>query len=622
MRRFYAVFGILSACLLSSIQITSAQTLYYWTGNAGGGLWSTAGNWNTGTQGGPAAIVSPGNLATDSATINLGSSSGSPVTLNNNVTTTIGSLLLANAASSTAYLTVSGAGTLLYANIGAAGYNVAGNTGATAGLSLESGGSLTLNGTGQVVLASAANTTANLTVGSGSTFTTTTTSAFRVGNNTGANATVTVDAGGTVSIAAQMNVGNAAGSTGSVILNGGALTATTTLIGAAGTGSLSISAGSSMTAGQTSIGSTATGTLSMSGGSMGISLLTVGTGTNGNGTATITGGTVTSTGGATVAASGATAGSLRVKGTGQVLLNSGNTSSVILTIGQNAASGSAGTLLLEGGTVAPAAGATNGFGVSLYTPGTLTSTTTTSTIQGYGTLSLGGTGSKSFLNGGKVIASGANLVSGVGSATDQTLALNGSTFTVGAIPANRAAGSGWYAVDHGQLAMNMSGTASGTTLNWGAPSGAFSSSSLVNSAQLTLSASTAPSAITISLLATDRTDMASVLSRGGLPAGTLIGLWNIANGSANTWTGLTLRYDDVLAASQTPSLYYTPTASGTWSLVTTTVDLGNFLVSDNVASLNTGYYALSVVPEPGVVSLILAGGIGLVLARRIRRRAD
>ncbi len=619
-RRFTAVLGIFSACLLTLVTTVRAQTLYYWTGNAGGGNWTTAGNWNTATQGGAVASNPPGTVATDTATINQGTTAGSPLTLSNGATTTIGLLTLSSLASSTSYLTISGSSTLLYSNTGVAGYNIGQGSGSTSAISLASGGSLTLNGTtGQVVLASAANSTVSLTVGSGSTFTTTTTGIVRLANNTNANATLTVNSGGTASIAAQLNVGNGASSAGSLILNGGSLTSNATNIGVGGTGSLTISAGSSMTAGQTTIGSTSTGNLAMSGGTVGVSLLTVGTGTNGNGTATITGGTVTSTAGATVAGSGATAGALRVKGSGQVLLNSGNTGSIILTVGQNATSGSAGTLLLEGGTIAAAAGATNGFGVSLYTPGTLTSTTTTSSIQGYGTLSVGGTGAKIFTNGGKVIASGANLVSGVGSASDQTLALNGSTFTVAAT-ANRAAGSGWYAVNHGQLAMNMSGTTSGTTLNWGAPTGSFSGSSLINSAQLTLNASTAPSAVTISLFATDRTDMASVLARTGLPGGTIIGLWNIANGSANTWTGLTLRYDDVLAASQTPSLYYTPTASGSWSLINTTVDLGNFLVSDSVASLNNGYYALSVVPEPVTVSLFFAGGMGLLIFSRIRRR--
>jgi len=585
------------ACLIlvAATGPVAAQTNYYWSGNSGDSDWTTAGNWNTGTQSGPVATESP--TGSGSVTINVGSTSASPVTLDNGVTTTIGTLFLGNSGTGTAYLTIDGANTLLYSNLGSAGYSWGQGTNSRIEVSLTNGGSLTLNGTGQVVLGSSAGSSASLTVGNGSTLTTTTTSAFRLANNTTATASITINSGGTVNIAQQqLLVANATSSHASIAINGGALTAGATQIG---------------------VGATSEGSVTMGGGSLNVASLAVGTGAGAVGTFAMTSGVTTSTAGLTIASAGAATGLMTVKGAGsEVRLNAGNSSNQTLQIGQNAASGSAGTLLLEGGSVTPATGATNGFNVQLFTPATNSSTVSSSTIQGYGTVSLGGTGSKTFTNGGKVIASGANLVSGSGPAADHTLDLSGGTFNV-AVTANAASGSGWYAVNKGKLVMNVSGTAAAKTLYWGAPTGAFSATSLVNSAMVTFNANTAQADVSISLLSADRSDIANLFSQPGLPvsASGVIGLWQITENSANTWEGLTIRYDNALAAGATPSLYYISGSSGTWTLVNSTVDATNYLISDNMASLDSGYYAVTV-PEPGVATLVLCAGGAFFLFRR------
>lgn len=584
-----------SLMLFAAIGQTVAQTNYFWSGNSGDSDWTTAGNWNTGSQTGPAATDSP--TGSGSVTINLGSTSAAPVTLDNGATTTIGTLFLGNAGSGTAYLTIDGANTLLYSNLGSAGYSWGQGTNSRVEVSLVNGGSLTLNGTGQVVLGSSAGSSASLTVGNGSTLTTTTTSAFRMANNSTATASLTVNSGGTVNIALQqLLIANATSSHASIALNGGSLTAGVTQIGA---------------------GATSEGSVTMTGGALNVASLAVGTGVGSVGTFAMTGGTMTSTGGLTIANAGAATGLMTVKGASStVRLNAGNTSNQTLQVGQNAASGSAGTLLIEGGSVTPAAGATNGFNVQLYTPATNSSTVSSSSIQGYGTLSLGGTGTKTFTNGGKVIASGANLVSGSGPLADRTLDLSGGTFNV-AVAANAASGAGWYAVNQGKLVMNVSGTAAAKTLYWGAPTGAFSVTSLVNSAMVTFNANTVQTDISISLLSADRSDIANLFSQPGLPvsASGVIGLWQVTENSANTWEGLTIRYDNALASGATPSLYYISGSSGTWTLIGSTVDAVNYLISDNVASLDSGYYAVTV-PEPSVANLILCAGGALLLFRR------
>lgn len=440
----------------------------------------------------------------------------------------------------------------------------------------------------------------------------------------GAGAVATMNSGslvGTSGGTARLTVGGGSMSIGGGVVN---LTGATSTIGG---GALLTQSGGAVTLAGFNVGNAASGTFRMTGGSLTATSISVSSGAGSNGTWIATGGTATTAAGFAVA-NGSTAlgGQASLAGPATLLMNSSNGASNTLTIGTNSGTGAAGTLLLQGGSIASAAGATNGYSVALYTSGSLTSATTTTTLQGYGSVTLGSTGTKTFTNGGKVIASGANLVTGTGSPADHTLDLTGSTFTV-ATTANRSAGAGWYAVNHGQLSMNVSGTASATTLNWGAPSGSFTVNSLVNSAQLTFATAAAPSAVTISLLASDRSDIAALWSQAGLPGGAgssnAIGIWSINNSSGATWNGLTLRYDDsAVTPLQTLALYYIPDASGTWSVVSATIDNSvNFTVTHTGSTLNSGYYALIAVPEPNTMWL-LAIGAGLVVGvRRLRARS-
>lgn len=731
---FSLLFGVFCVVVLVLSSNARAQGNYFWTGTGGGSNWNTPANWNVTTQTGSTSTVSPGNTATDTATINQGSGSASPVTLDNLATTTITALNLGSLASSTAYLSITGTGTVLN-TVPGGGYNIGNGVGSTVGINIANGGVLAINpNAGQIVFGSGSNSIVSVTIGSGTLRNDGTgASITRLGSGVGAVGTMTVNTGGVIILPGQFIVGNAAGSSGVLNVSGGLVsTGTSITFGNAGANALlSLTSGTISSAGNSSfnanstanitgglytltsgfalsttgtfnidggtvsvgtgftanngavvtissgslvgtsggtarltagggsvlieggvvnvtgavssissgglvnqtaglvtfagftVGNGSSGTYTMSGGELSTTALNVGSGVGGNGMAIVTGGTLTSAAGAAIG-NGATVvdGSFGVTSAGAIRLNSGNGTGNVLQLGTNMAAGSAGTLLLQGGSVTPATGATNGFGVSLFTPATLTSSATASTIQGFGTLTLGSSGTKAFTNGGKVIASGANLVNNTGaSPSDQTLDLTGSSFTV-ATTANRAAGSGWYAVNHGKLSMNVSGTTgSATTLNWGAPvSGSIDVNSLVNSARLTFNASTAASAITISLLASDRSDVAALFSQAGLPGGDVIGLWEIQNGSANIWTGLTIRYDDVFAGGNTPGLYFIPNSSGTWSAISATVDGTNFVISDNVSSLSSGYYALLVVPEPGVASLLLVGGAALLFGRRLRAR--
>lgn len=605
-------------------------------------------------------------------TVNLGNGSTSAGTLRGGTTTTT----LGSKPGALATLNVNNGGVAIFSSPASA--FTLGNTG-TGVINVAAGGQLNI--TAAVTAGSGAGGEGDISVTGGNI---TTGSAVTLGNGGGIS-TLTISSG-TVSVGTILSVGVGSSisisggrlttganisSNGSLTQSGGVISLGTgfsqtagsttitsgTMLGASTTarftasGSVSLSNAlvdfSSATSGVSSLGSgtmtqtsgtfsvnsfalgnAATALYSISGGvfsSTGV--INVGSGASGNGTLLVSGGTVSSAAGTTVG-NGATVGGglLGVEGTGKYFINGSNGVANLLTIGTNSGTGSAGTVNLQGGTIAAAAGATNGYGLLLVTPATLTSGTTGSSIKGYGTITLGGSGTKTFTNGGKVVATGANLLSNTGaSPTDQTLDLTGSTFTV-VTSTNRGAGAGWYAVNHGKLTMNVSGTAAATTLNWGAPSGAFSVNSLVNSAQLTFATAAAPSAVTISLLASDRSDIAALWSQAGLPGGAgsadAIGIWNITNSSGSTWNGLTLRYDDsAVAPLETLALYYITDASGTWSLVSTTIDSSvNFTVS-HTGTLNSGYYALLAVPEPNTLWL-LAVGAGLVVGvRRLRARS-
>lgn len=155
---------------------------------------------------------------------------------------------------------------------------------------------------------------------------------------------------------------------------------------------------------------------------------------------------------------------------------------------------------------------------------------------GYGTVTAGG---KTLDNCGRVVADGFG--------TDNTFDLS----QYGTVDNERTNGTertdcGWYAVNKGKLVLPSLATATGSqTLNWGEAQ-ANSALSMVNSVRLSNFAVTTAGSVSISLLATNHSEvtMASALVRP-------VGVWNFAavNGLEFSSTDLTFRYDDALAAS-------------------------------------------------------------------------
>jgi hypothetical protein len=155
------------------------------------------------------------------------------------------------------------------------------------------------------------------------------------------------------------------------------------------------------------------------------------------------------------------------------------------------------------------------------------------TFRGWGPVELTGT----LENNGKVEAKGYG--------TDRTLDMSNFSEIYNGYDNGVGENNGWFAQNRGKLLLKPITVSTGThTYNWG-ESAWDTTIDLVNSARLAFTNVSSGGNLNISLLATDRTDIASIL-----PAGwNLIGLWDFdpPQNFAFQTLQLTFRYDDAQA---------------------------------------------------------------------------
>ena len=259
---------------------------------------------------------------------------------------------------------------------------------------------------------------------------------------------------------------------------------------------------------------------------------------------------------------------------------------------------SGGTINESGTTGAPVALSVRLFSAGGYPAGSQ------GTLHGWGDIALKGV----FTNNGVVQADG------YGTDRALTIASYSSFNHTIANPTTNGA-NGWFAVNHGKLALkDLAVTSGATTYNWG--ESAFGAIDLVNGIRLTFTDLTAVNQMLgISLLAPDRADVHSGLSNP-------IGVWNCEPGAALTFASaaMTFRYDDALAASLGVSeadlkLYqYT---GGSWQLVTATVDAtSNLLTASGIVSFSQFAIAadlVSVIPgDANRDGMVDVGDLGIL----------
>jgi hypothetical protein len=246
---------------------------------------------------------------------------------------------------------------------------------------------------------------------------------------------------------------------------------------------------------------------------------------------------------------------------------------------------------------------TAGGGVDLTVGGIRTAV---GTLRGWGDVRLTGR----LANNGQIVADGYG----------QNRVLDLSTFATVGNAFQYRGGKGWYAVNHGRLALPALHVAPGTnTYTWG--NAADDDLSLVNSARLTFHDATGEGVVKIALLALDRNDIPQ------FPAGhTVIGVWEYDQSgfAAPGGTDLLVRYDDALAAArgldENVLKLWKHDVDG-WHRL----DFDESFVRDpdnHTLFVHTGmdgvnFFAVSA-PEPGTAGL-LAGGIAVLLTRRRRR---
>lgn len=424
---------------------------------------------------------------------------------------------------------------------------------------------------------------------------------LRLGLNAGGNGTYTMSGGrlqwtlgsadGGVLIVGDQGTGTFTQSGGDVVLNSvdGSTDDGALRVGgydaSTGRGTYNISGGTLTVAGAVFVGNTGVGTLTISGGTVKGMTGAFGNGFNVGASAGSTG-IVNLTSGTLQLTRVDGAPTLRVGISGVGVFNMGNaTSAGFLTNNLTAANRAIVVRDSAGGTGTFQGWSSDGSGNRLYLPGILD-------------------------NSGRVIAN---------SYGNQARSLDFSSLSsvMNTIDNNVGENNGWFAINKGKLTLPTITVASGnSTVNWGEDA-ADTTLDLVNSARLALTGVIGGGNLTLSLLATDRTDWP-----GGLV--NPIGIWDVSSTFDFTDATLTFRYDDALAAvlgvneSNLKLWHFT---DGAWTNITASIDTVNKRItglpvtSFSLFVIAEDLQSVGVVPEPSTL-LLLAAGAAVVWQRR------
>ncbi len=226
-------------------------------------------------------------------------------------------------------------------------------------------------------------------------------------------------------------------------------------------------------------------------------------------------------------------------------------------------------------------------------------------FQGWGVVALTGT----LTNNGRVV--------GKGYGTDRTLDLSSFTAVVNTTDAASGYKHGWFAEDHGKLALPSISVAVGAgAYNWG-ESADDATIDLVNSVRMSFADVSAGGEFSIDLLASNRGEVPA------LPGVSFIGAWDFRppEGFDFSTVDLTFRYDDVLAGElgineNTLRVYHL--TGGEWVDVTGGLDAANnWIFANGMTSFSLYAVGGAPVPEPATLALLLA--FGLTCAVYVRR---
>jgi hypothetical protein len=226
------------------------------------------------------------------------------------------------------------------------------------------------------------------------------------------------------------------------------------------------------------------------------------------------------------------------------------------------------------------------------------------TITGWGTVDLTG----SLTNNGRIVANGF--------AVDRNLDLSSFTSVNNTIPNGTTETNGWYAENQGQLVLPAMAVATGNgTYNWGeAPYDSVNNPSidLVNSMQLTFTNVATAGSVSISLMATDRTDIPAELPTGC----TTNSAWKVTSSTlAFDSANVTFRYDPAIEATDRTLLVLRYDGSDWVIDVNPTRNTTNKLISIGMTALSPYYAVVRVIPgDANLDGSVDVGDLGILAA--------
>ena len=427
---------------------------------------------------------------------------------------------------------------LVNGQLNAIAENIGGNSSSASGFMYQSGGSNTCTGASGIRVGSGGGV-GRLELSGGVLFTRPPADYFLVGVQAYSDGTV-IQTGGTnmiqgANIWSELSLGYLSSATGRYTL---------------ASGLLYVSNNATMTP-PISIGKAGLGMFTQSGGVFQVSTpgLVIGSATNGIGTCNLMGGTLVFTNFTST---------LTVGASGRGTLNIGNTTGAGLVTQQ---AGKNGDLVVA-----------------------TTNATSRGTVHGWGSIAMTG----NLYNNGQIIADGYG--------SDRTLDL--SHFATVTNQLVNTASNGWFAVNHGRLALppiSVSVNAGQVDYGWG-ENAHNANITLVNSVCFSFTNVTSGGFVTNSLLATDRTDLPKI------PGG-VVGVWQVDASASLAFSALkmTFRYDDARVSSSGLSSVSVYRLSGAnWVKLPSVQDPVNRRVTATVCALTgTTIFAAGYLPSQG-----------------------